>query len=102
MSDTVFEKQGNTLTVRPKGRLDTVSSPVLDREVQPYVADVQEIIFDFTDVDYISSGGLRVLLGLEQNLEQRGGEVRVIHANSSVLKILDLVGFSEVVTVVPD
>ena len=102
MSDTVFEKQGNTLTVRPKGRLDTASSPVLDREVQPYVADVQEIIFDFTDVDYISSGGLRVLLGLEQNLEQRGGEVRVIHANSSVLKILDLVGFSEVVTVVPD
>ena len=102
MSDTVFEKQGNTLTVRPKGRLDTVSSPVLDREVQPYVEEVQDMVFDFTDVDYISSGGLRVLLGLEQKLEQRGGGVRVIHANSAVLKIFDLVGFSEVVTVVPD
>lgn len=102
MSDTVFEKQGNTLTVRPKGRLDTVSSPVLDRELQEYAEDVQEMVFDFTNVDYISSGGLRVLLGWEQKLEERGGEIRVIHANSSVLKIFDLVGFSEVVNVVPD
>ena len=37
-----------------------------------------------------------------RRFQQRGGEVRVIHANSAVLKIFDLVGFSEVVTVVPD
>ena len=102
MSDTVYEKQGKILSVRPKGRLDTVSSPVLDRELQEYAEDINEIVFDFTDVDYISSGGLRVLLGWEQNLEQRGGEVRVMHASSAVLKIFDLVGFSEVVNVVPD
>ena len=102
MSDTVFEKQGKILSVRPKGRLDTVSSPVLDKELQEYAEDVQEMVFDFTDVEYISSGGLRVLLGWEQKLEEHGGEIRVMHASSAVLKIFDLVGFSEVVNVVPD
>ena len=102
MPDTVYEKQGKILSARPKGRLDTVSSPVLDRELQGYAEDINEIVFDFTDVDYISSGGLRVLLGWEQKLEQRGGGVRVLHASSAVLKIFDLVGFSEVVNVVPD
>ena len=36
MSTTIFEKQGTNLTVYPKGRLDTVSSPVLEQELQQY------------------------------------------------------------------
>ena len=102
MSDTNFEKQGSTLNVRPKGRLDLTASPVLEKELQQYLDGIQEVIMDFTDVDYISSGGLRTLLAVEQLLEERGGGLKVVHANEYILEIFDMVGFNAVVTVVPD
>ena len=102
MSDATFEKQGSTLTAKPKGRLDLVTSPVLEKELRAQMDGVQEIIMDFTDVEYISSGGLRVLLAMEQQLEKNGGSMKVIHANENILDVFELVGFMEVVTVIRD
>ena len=81
MADTVFEKDGDRLTVKPEGRLDTATSPILEREVQEHLDGVQELIMDFEKVEYISSGGLRVLLATEQTIENRDGSMKVIHAN---------------------
>ena len=102
MSDTIFEKQGSTLKVKPKGRLDLVASPALEKELQEHMDGIQEIIMDFTDVEYISSGGLRVLLALEQQLEKKDGRMTVIHANDYILEVFELVGFMDVVNVVKD
>lgn len=102
MAIAVIEKQGTTLNVRPEGRVDTVRTPLLDRELQPHLEGVQQIAMDFSDVEYISSSGLRLLLWLEQTMEDRGGGVRVIHAGEAVLKIIKLAGFDNVVQVIPD
>ena len=102
MSDTSFEKQGSTLTVKPRGRLDLVTSPALEKELQAYMDGVQELILDFTDVEYISSGGIRVLITVEQQLERNGGSMKVIHANEYILEVFELVGFMDIVTVVKD
>ncbi|MBQ6374074.1 MAG: STAS domain-containing protein [Clostridia bacterium] len=102
MSATVYEKNGSTLTVKPEGRLDTATSPVLERELQERLDGVQEIIMDFEKVEYISSGGLRVLLTVEQTMEARDGSLRLIHVNENIIEIFDLVGFMDVVTVERD
>ena len=102
MSDTSFEKQGSTLTVKPKGRLDLISSPVLEKELKEQMDGVQELIMDFTDVEYISSGGLRVLLAVEQELVKKDGSMKVIHANDYIREVFELVGFTDVVNVVQD
>ena len=99
MSTTIYEKQGNRLTVKPEGRLDTVTSPELEKELQQFLDGVQEITMDFEKVEYISSGGLRLLLATQQQMEDRGGSMRLIHVNALVLDIFDLVGFMDVVTV---
>ena len=99
MSTTIFEKQGANLTVYPKGRLDTISSPVLEQELQQYLDGVQYVTMDFSEVDYITSGGLRVLLATDQILEDRGGNLRVIHVNAHILEVFQLVGFMEIVDV---
>jgi len=102
MSATIFEKQGNVLTVKPEGRLDTATSPVLENELKKHLDGVQEIIMDFSNVDYISSGGLRVLLATEQLMEARDGSIKLIHVNQHIIEIFELVGFMEVIKVETD
>ena len=102
MAIAVIEKQGTVLNVRPEGRIDAVRTPLLDRELQPHLDGVQQIVMDFSDVEYISSSGLRLILWLEQKVEERGGEVQLIHANEAVMKIIKLSGFMNVVRVIAD
>lgn len=102
MAIAVIEKQGTVLNVRPSGRVDTVRTPLLDRELQPHLDGVQEIVMDFAEVEYISTSGLRLLLWLEQMVEARGGEVRLIHANEAVMKVIKLSGFTNVLHVIAD
>ena len=82
MSTTIFEKQGTNLTVYPKGRLDTATSPILEQELQQYLDGVQY-----------------VTMAADQILEERGGNLRVIHVNEHILEVFQLVGFMEIVDV---
>ena len=102
MHGTIIEKQGTTLTVSPQGQLDAYSSPVLEKELQPYLDQAEEIIMDFTNVEYISSNGLRVLLAAEQKLEERNGKVKLIHVNEQIVDVLRMVGFMDIVDVERD
>ena len=88
--------------MKPRGRLDLVSSPTLEKDLKEHMDGVQEIIMDFTDVEYISSGGLRVLISVEQQLEKNGGNMTVIHANDYILEVFELVGFMDVIKVIKD
>lgn len=98
-----IRKQGTTLNVQLlEDRLDTLLAPQLEKELSPYISDVQLIVMDFSNVRYVSSAGFRVLMWLEQNLEERDGELQVIHASEGILKIFELVGFMEVVHVMKD
>ena len=102
MSDTVYAKQSNVLTVKPADRLDTVTSPVLENEMRQHLDGITEIIMDFSEVRYISSSGIRVLLAVHQLMENRGGSMKLIHVNEFVIEIFDLVGFMDMVTVERD
>ena len=102
MAAAVIEKTGTTLKVRPEDRLDSVETPELTREIQPYLADTDQIVMDFSNVDYVSSSGLRLLMWLGQEMEDRGGEVQITNANEDILKIFELVGFMEIVHVITE
>ena len=102
MSSTVFEKQDNVLTVKHTGRLDTITSPVLENELRPYLDAVQEVIMDFSKIDYISSSGLRLLLTTQEALEDHGGSMKLIHVSDYIVEIFDLVGFTDLLTIVSD
>lgn len=57
-----FEKKGKTLTIQPQGRMDTARTPLPAQEVQAYMDGIENVAFDMTNVEYISSSGLRLLL----------------------------------------
>ena len=97
--NVTFQKNGDTLTVIPEGRLDTATSPLLEQKMNPELWSAQHLIMDFAQVDYISSSGLRLLLAAHQNMEERGGDLRMIHVNEYIRDVLNLVGFLEIMNV---
>ena len=90
--------EGERLTLTLSGRLDTNSSPALEAELKQSVGGVKELIFDFSDVEYISSAGLRVLLAA-QKVMNRQGSMKLIGVNDDVMEVFEITGFSDILTI---
>ncbi len=90
-----FLKNGTILTVKPKGRMDSATSPEVDIRIKEEAEGITELVLDLECVDYISSGGLRVILLWYQEMEQRGGSMKVLNANVYIKEVFDMTGFLE-------
>ena len=86
--------ENGVLTLAVGGRLDTNTSPELEAAVA--TEGVREIVFDFAGLEYISSAGLRVLMGAQKALAAFGGKVTVVNPNAMVKSVLDITGFSAI------
>lgn len=93
------EMSGETLKFHIKGDLNVKTSPILEEEIKKSVSGVKELILDFTDVEYISSAGLRVLLAMEKTMRRQGGKMKLQHVNAAVKEIIRLAGFLQVMTI---
>ena len=89
---------GSKLRVTLDGRLDTLSSPSLERELESVIHDVTELVFDLEKLQYVSSAGLRVLLDAAQIMEEQG-EMKVVNVSDSVMSIFSVTGFDEILTI---
>ena len=88
-------KDGDTYTVLVEGRLDTLTSPQLDEEINKIIEDAKKLIFDLDKLAYISSAGLRVLLGAAQQMDGKG-EMVLIHVSEAIREIFDVTGFIQI------
>jgi anti-sigma B factor antagonist len=96
---TISKKaDGDKLIIFLDGRLDTLTAPDLEKEVQKSLNGVGELIFDFEKLEYISSAGLRVLLAIERMMSDQG-TMKVINANEIVREVFEVTGFSDIITV---
>ena len=86
------------LTISIDGRLDTSTAPELDEELKASLGGIEELIMDFTGMEYISSAGLRVLLSAQKAMNAQG-EMIVTGANETVMEIFDITGFSDILTI---
>ena len=87
-----------TLNIAIEGRLDTKTAPELEAELKSSLDGVSQLIIDMEKLDYISSAGLRVLLSA-QKVMMKKGEMKVIHANETVMEIFEVTGFSDILTI---
>ncbi len=89
---------GSTLTITVEGRLDTVTAPDLEKEINASIADVKELILDFAGLDYISSAGLRLLLSAQKKMAAQGS-MKVVHVNDLVNEVFNITGFCDILTI---
>lgn len=95
-----MKKVDNRAFVNVIGRLDTNTSGQLENYLSEMV-EKGEIVFtlDFKDLEYISSAGLRVLLGIQKKLNSLEGDMEIINSNKDVKEVFSITGFLEVLKV---
>lgn len=90
--------EGTKLTLTLIGRLDTTTAPKLEAELKHSISGVQTLIFDFAEVAYISSAGLRVLLAA-QKVMNRQGTMILRNVNEAVSEVFEITGFCDILTI---
>ena len=91
-------KNGTQLTIALNGRLDTTTAPLLEAEFKQNVAGMTDVIFDFAELAYLSSAGLRVLLAAQKIMNKQGSMV-VRNVNETIAEIFEITGFIDVLTI---
>ena len=89
---------GNHLDIALEGRLDTMTAPELEAALRQELDSVDSLTLDFSNLEYISSAGLRVLLSAHKALAGKGG-MKVTHLNEIVREVFDVTGFADILTV---
>lgn len=87
-------KNGNELTIAVSGRLDTNTSRQLEEELITSLTGIESLIFDFAELAYISSAGLRVLVGAQKVMNQQGSMV-IRNTNQSVMEVFSITGLTD-------
>lgn len=91
-------REGNTLTIAVSGRVDTVTAPELEAGLK--FGDSSRVVIDLSNVPYMSSAGLRLLLAAHKTMLANGGRLEVANVQSAVREVLDITGFSDILNLV--
>ena len=89
------ERDFEFVTLEITGRLDTTTAPNLESVINELSDDTKELIFDMSGVEYISSAGIRVLLGAYKKMNTNHGIMRIEKANDMVREVFEMTGLLE-------
>ena len=98
---TIQKNQEDTkLTVSLIGRVDTTTSPQFEEEVSPSLDGVTELVLDFSQTEYISSAGLRVIVSLYKKLNAKGGRLAACRVNHTVMNVFITTGLIDLLEII--
>ena len=92
------KQEGTSLKIALTGRLDTMTAPELEKELNASLDTADTLTLDFADLAYISSAGLRVLLSAHKAMSKKGG-MKITHVNEIVKEVFDVTGFADILTI---
>lgn len=96
--DIEKQKDGKKLDIKVIGRLDTKSAPELKEVLKDNLTDVEELTFDLSELIYISSAGLRIILST-QKIMNKQGTMKVTNVQDIVMEVFESTGFVDILTI---
>ena len=93
-----MKRNAQELVMAVKGRLDTITAPALEKEMNENIQDIETLILDFSGLEYISSAGLRVLLSTQKKMQKRG-VMKVINVGEEIMDVFEMTGFADILTI---
>ena len=94
MSLNIEKKFSDVNTIVLSGRLDTVTAPQLEAELEKILSDSDALVLDMANLEYISSAGLRVILKAQKAMNTKV-TMKLIHVGESIMEVFDITGFSD-------
>ena len=93
-----IKKSAEQTIIEIAGRLDTITAPALDKTINEDIGDTKHLVLDVKGMEYISSAGLRVLLGAQKKM-QKIGSMKVINVCSEVMDVFEMTGFADILVI---
>ena len=91
-------KENESLKVSVKGRLDTNTSPLLEKVVNEIDETTKDLIIDMEGLEYVSSAGLRVLLAAQKKMN-KVGTMKVINVCDAIMEVFEITGFADILVI---
>lgn len=96
--DIEKNKDGSKLEIKIIGRLDTITAPELTENLKEDLQSIEELTLDLSQLVYISSAGLRVILSTQKIMNKQGVMI-IKNVQDMVMEVFDATGFSEILTI---
>ena len=96
--DIVCNAKDGRLDIELHGRLDTTTAPQLETVIDGNLDGLRELALDFKELEYVSSAGLRVLLGAQKKMN-RQGSMEVRNVNDTIMEVFEITGFVDILTI---
>lgn len=91
-------KNGTEMLMVISGRMDTSTSPQFESEIKESLENIENLILDFENLEYISSAGLRVILAAQKIMNKQGKMV-IRNVNEVVSEVFEITGFVDILTI---
>ena len=95
----IKEYNEKELTIKVESRVDTVTAPDFENEINDELGKFESLIIDFSDLNYISSAGLRVLISTQKKLNSENIPMTIKNVNDTISEILEMSGFDKILTI---
>lgn len=92
--EIISKKDGNKATMEIIGWLDTQTAPQLEEELAKLEEEITSLVFDFAQLEYISSAGLRQVVAAYKKMADKDG-FKIVHASDEILDVFKLTGFDK-------
>ena len=93
-----IKKNAEATVIEIVGRLDTTTAPALEKTINGDIGDAKNLVLDLKDMQYISSAGLRVLLGAQKKM-QKIGSMKVVNVCEAVMEVFEMTGFADILVI---
>ncbi|MDW2797410.1 STAS domain-containing protein [Clostridium boliviensis] len=91
-------REKENLLLQLEGRLDTTTAPQFEAVIEEKTSGITDLQIDMEKLEYISSAGLRILLGAVKKMNKQGSMV-VRNVNSEVMEVFKITGFTEILNI---
>ena len=92
------EQNGSNLKIALEGRLDTMTAPQLESELNPGLEGIETLELNFEKLEYISSAGLRVLLSAQKTMNKQG-KMTIRNVCEDIMEIFEITGFADILSI---
>lgn len=94
--EIVKNADGEKLNVSLTGRLDTNTAPQFEQELG--LDGFNDVVLDFSGLEYISSAGLRVVLSAQKKMNGKGS-LKLCNVNETIMEVFEITGFTDILTI---